>query len=158
MSLQVQGLAELRSRLEEQIPQAVMDTLQAQIEKEAEKLVQLMRSKVNQDGIKIDWTWGSTPRGAVSIGTVRGRDYARVAVTIYAMGFTTTGRGIGGTTGDFAAIARWAEFGTAERFHKSGKYTGRIQTGAYFYPSYRERKRAIKTNVTRAIKRGIKSA
>lgn len=159
----IQGLAELRARLNERIPQAVMETLRDQIEKEAQKLVGQMQAKVTQEGIKIDWTWGDTPAGAVSIGTVRNNSYARLAVTVYAMGFSNEGKGAGHypLPAGFPAIARWAEFGTADRFQwktGNGKYTGRIQEGAYFYPTYRERRKNIRSNITRAIKRGIKNA
>ena len=156
MTLTVQGAQRLTNYLTKQIPEAVLKTVAEQMEKEAEKLVQMMRQDVPQEGITVEWTWGDAPAGSITIGTFRGREYGRLVITVYAMGDTKTGRGIGGKTGPFPALARWAEFGTAERFHKSGKYTGRIKTGPFFYSNYRERRDSIKRNVSRAVTRGIK--
>jgi hypothetical protein len=56
--------------------------------------------------------------------------------------------------------AGWFEFGTAERFHKSGKSVGRITARPYFFPAFRlHRKaagRAIRAALRKAIRNGAK--
>lgn len=171
ISAEAQRLAELKAYLTDKVPQAVFDELDVQIDKETDIITTLMLSRVPQKGIEIGKTnggGGAVPAGAVTFSTKnpRGRAFARVGYTVYALGKTMTGRGgVDIQPGPFPAIARWVEFGTAQRFttgkrtQPAGLWRGKLRSGqSYFFSSYRERKRAIKTNITRAIKRGLQRA
>lgn len=134
------------------LPKAIEETITTQLEKEADKLVKEMRLFLGvswpalQDDIEINWTWGDAPAGAVSIGTVRGRESASIGVTIYAR--AKSGSGI---------AAQWFEFGTAERVQKTtGRRTGRIVAGPFFYPPYRANRQRIRNNLRSALRRAVR--
>lgn len=131
----------------------VRDRLVDAVERQAEAVCIEMRAMlaIQYPGVaaqvEIDWTWGEDmPRGAITVGkTGRGRDAERIAVTIYA----TSKQGSG-----FSAA--WFEFGTAPRFTKSGKGTGRIIAGPFFYPVYRANRQRIANNLRATLRRAIK--
>lgn len=149
----VQGVAKFKARMRN-IPEVVRAEIVKQLEKEAGKVVAFMASLNPLPGtIRIDWTWGDTPAGAVTIGTVRGQEHDRIAITIYATASTSK------YPGGIAAIARWWEFGTAPRRQKTtGRYTGYIPASPFFYPAWRAERRRVKGNIARAVKRGFKKA
>ncbi|EBA06002.1 hypothetical protein [Sagittula stellata] len=95
--------------------------------------------------VDIGWTWGDAPRGSITVGKVGGRETDQIAVTIYA----TAKQGSG-----FSAA--WFEFGTAERFTKDGKSTGRITAGPYFFPVYRANKRRVLTSLRSTLRRAVR--
>ncbi|TMV84480.1 HK97 gp10 family phage protein [Thioclava sp. BHET1] len=137
------GLDKLHARFQE-IPERVRDEVTAEIEKIAEDMVRQIRSVVPVRGITIGWTWGDAPRGAIVIKQVRpdAASYGKVKVTIYAVGRHVA--------------ARWFEFGTAPRFQRSGKSTGRIMAQPFFFPVYRANKSQARARLSRAVTRGFK--
>lgn len=142
----VKGASQLHQRFK-RVPKLVRDEISAQLEKEATKLVAEMNSIKPLPEIQVGWTWGDAPKGALTIGKVANREYAKVSITIYA----TSANGSG-----FSAA--WFEFGTAPRFHKSGKSTGQITASPFFWPVYRANKKRIRGNVSRAVTRAMKKA
>lgn len=147
----VKGLASTNRRLRK-IPKVVKQELVSQLEKEAGKVVALMTALKPIPEIEIGWTWGDAPAGSVTLGTVRGRSFEQIKITIFATAKTSE------FPGGFAAVAGWFEHGTKERFTDSGAYRGRIAASPYFFPAWRAERTRVKGNVTRAIKRGFKKA
>jgi hypothetical protein len=149
----VNGVAQLRAKFA-RVPDLVKDELVAALEKSARELVSEMNAIKPIPEITIGWTWGDVPKGALKIGEFRGNDYGRLSIKVYAEAHTSEYM----TETGFPAVARWFEFGTAERFHKSGKSTGRITARPYFYPTMRANKSRIKGRITRAVNKGMKRA
>lgn len=145
----VQGLAELSRKLKA-IPNSVLEEVTAQLEKEAGKIVSEMNALKPIPEITVGWTWGDAPAGAVTIGQVRGREFGRIAITIFATANTKKG--------SRPAIARWFEFGTKDRYHDSGKYTGKISQSPYFFPVWRSNRTRFRGNLSRAVTRGVRKA
>ncbi|RMF11096.1 MAG: HK97 gp10 family phage protein [Alphaproteobacteria bacterium] len=56
-----------------------------------------------------------------------------------------------------APHAHLVEFGTAERFHKSGKSVGSAPAQPFLFPAYRIMKRRIKGRMSRAITKSLKA-
>lgn len=139
---EVQGLATLERRWS-RVPQLVRDAVREAMEQLATDIVADMNRVKPLDDIKIDWTWGGAPSGAMVLGSVSGGDYATMRITIYARGDTFN--------------AGWFEFGTAPRYHKSGKYVGQIAATPFFYPIWRVWRRRAKGRITRAISKALKS-
>lgn len=143
----VKGQAALRAKFN-RVPEMVKTEIMAAMEKSANELVADMNALKPLPEITIDWTWGDIPAGALKIGTFKGAEYGRMAIKVYATASKSR-------VGDFPAIAAWFEFGTAERFHKSGKSVGRITAQPYFFPAFRSNKTRIKGRLTRALKKGL---
>ena len=124
-------------------PEVVRKDLKVAIEKAAESVVQDMRifNPLPND-IEIGWTWGDAPDGAITVSSFKGTEFDWIKVTIYAKG------------DNFPAA--WFEHGTANRFHKSGKSTGRIVASPFFYPVFRANKSRIKSRISRALRAAIK--
>lgn len=146
----VQGVSALNRRLMS-IPQKVRVEVVAQMEKEANKLVQEMRSLRPAREIIIDWTWGDAPAGSVTIGQVGQNRFGKIAITVYA-----TARKNGRA---FPNLAAWFEFGTGPRSQrKTGRYTGVMPASPYFFPVYRANRSRIRGSISRAVTRGVKKA
>lgn len=122
------------------MPQAVQIAARAEMEKQATKIVSLMKSvapvlkqpdaRRRAGALKdsIGWTWGDAPKGSVSLGSVSGG--SGLVITIYA----------GSSNGaDDAFYARWIEFGTVK-----------MQAQPFFYPSVRIGKRGFVAAINRA--------
>lgn len=143
----VTGTAQLRARFK-RVPEIVRRELSAQMEKEAEKLVAEMNSVKPTARIDIGWTWGDAPKGSLTIGSFKGREFGKLKVTIYAVGDDIP--------------AEWFEFGTSTRFHKTGKNagrsTGKMPATPFFWPIYRANRRRIRTNLSRAVSRAMRKA
>jgi HK97 gp10 family phage protein len=143
---QVEGLGRLTRKLH-LIPAKVIEAAEASLEASAEQLVQMMRRLAPKDSgdlaASIGWTWGDAPKGALVIGTFRGkgggaRAKANLVITVYA----------GGKGPGFDAFyARFQEFGTVK-----------MRANPFFFPAYRARKRAIRSKLTRDVKKAIRSA
>lgn len=127
------------------IPVVLQVAAREALEGEARGMVAAMNRVKPLPEIEIDWTWGDTPAGSISIGQVRGKAFGVLRITIYAKAPQGSG---------FSAA--WFEFGTAERKHGSGKFTGRIAASPYFYPVYRSRKKASRAAINRKIKAAYK--
>lgn len=145
------GQAELHARFK-RIPKLVREELTKILEQEANKVVSEMNALRPIPEIEVAWTWGEAPEGALTIGRVGSREFGKLVVTIYA-----TARSEGHPQG-FNALAAWFEFGTAERFHKSGKYVGEIYAAPYFWPVYRANKKRILARLRRAVNRVMRKA
>lgn len=160
----VQGLDALNRRWGA-VPERVKEAVRQELEAQAERIVQEMRSiapkRTGRLAASINWTWGRAPAGSMTIGTVSaggkraGSKYATMSITLYAGDSTTTARQrrASGTrrrdanrSGYFDAnYARYLEFGTS-----------RMRARPFFYPVWRARRRSVKTRVARAISKAIK--
>ena len=127
------------------IPEKIERAVVAEIEVQAAKVVADMKRLVPVDSgalrDSIGWTWGDAPKGSVTIGTVRGRSSLRVGVTVYA---GTRNKSLG--KGD-AFYARFQEFGTVK-----------MAANPFFFPAWRANRSRVKAALSRAAKRGAKSA
>lgn len=144
----VKGLAKFKTRMRK-APQILRDEVVLSMQRTAEKVTKEMRvfNPLSDADIEINWTWGDAPPGSIKIGKVGAREYEKIAITIYAR--SPSGSGFN---------AAWFEFGTAERFHKSGKSTGRITAQPFFYPVYRANKSRIKSTIRAAVRRAVKKS
>ena len=147
----VNGVARLRAQFNK-VPNLVLEEIHKVLEKSARQTVAEMNALKPWPEIQIDWTWGDVPAGALSIGTVRGKEYGRVSIKIFATATSSE------FPSGFAALTFWAEFGTDPRYHKSGKYTGRITAQPYFYPVLRSNEDLLVGRIKRAVNKGMKRA
>jgi len=140
----VQGMDALKRRFD-QVPQKVRDALAKQLEAEATKIVMQMKTLVPVDTgalrDSIDWTWGDAPAGSLSIGKVRGRQYGKVSITVYA---GTRDKSLGDAD---AFYARFQEFGTVK-----------MAASPFFYPTWRANKTRVKSALSRAVKKAARAA
>ncbi len=142
----VLGLKSLNRKLTRTIPDRVRKRTQAAMEKGATELVAMMKALAPfEDGDlrnSIGWTWGAAPAGSFTLGTVGGRDYSTMRITIYAGNektIVTNARGV-----EFQnAILQ--EFGTED-----------MPPSPYFFVSWRTLRRRVKSRITREMKKGIK--
>lgn len=134
----VQGLSALKSRFDA-IPKAVREAVKAEMEKQAEAVVEMMRRLAPRDQgdlIKsINWTWGDAPKGAMTVGKVHGREYGTMRITIYA----------GGSKDSFHAV--FQEFGTRK-----------MAANPFFFPAWRTRRKRIKAGISRAMNKAIRAS
>lgn len=134
----VKGLTEFNRRWSA-IPVNVRKAARETLEQNAEELVSEMK-RVAPKGVSLDlvnsigWTWGDAPEGAMVIGTVGGKEYSTLRVTIYAGGAD-------------AFYAVFQEFGTKD-----------MPANPFFYPVWRTRKRRVKSRLTRNINKAIKES
>jgi len=121
------------------IPASVRERVRFAMQDQADKIVEDMFNAAPQgDTLRlagsIGWTWGEAPAGTMVLGTVGGRDYASMKITIFAGG------------GD-AFYARFQEFGTVN-----------MTANPFFYPVWRARRRRARSAITRAIRKGVAEA
>jgi len=134
----VKNLAKFQRRMRA-IPLSVRLEVTRQLEKEAEKIVRLMKAFAPKGATlelveSIGWTWGDVPKGAITVGKVATSEYDRIAIKIYAGG------------GD-AFYAKFHEFGTVK-----------MAANPFFFPVWRAERRRARNNIKRAARRGIKKA
>ncbi|ETX26439.1 HK97-gp10 family putative phage morphogenesis protein, partial [Roseivivax isoporae] len=113
----VKNLAKFQRRMRA-IPLSVRLEVVRQLEKEADKIVKLMKAFAPKGATRqlvesIGWTWGDAPKGAITVGKVARNEYDRIAITIYAGG------------GD-AFYAKFQEFGTVN-----------MAANPFFFPVWR---------------------
>lgn len=141
----VQGLDKLTRKLTVTIPQRVQEATRKAMEKGAEETVQMMKRLVPVESgalrDSIGWTWGDAPAGSFSIGTVGGREYGTLRITIFAGNEQTKV----GNRKQFQ-LARLQEFGTQA-----------TAANPYFYPSWRTMRKRVKSRITREMRKAIKS-
>ena len=139
----VEGLTAFQRKMA-LIPKSVTDELRKELEKQASELVAMMQRvvPVDQGNLRasIGWTWGAAPEGSMSVGTVAASAESDLRITIFA---GQTGKKKDGGT----FYARFQEFGTKN-----------MAANPFFFPSYRAKRRTIRSAMTRAIKRGLKNA
>lgn len=131
----VQGLDRLNARFAA-IPAKVREAAKAELERSAAEIVATMKrfAPVDTGAVResIGWTWGDAPEGTMKIGTVGGKAYGALSITIYA-------------GGKEAFYARFQEFGTRE-----------MRAHPFFFPAWRAHKKKVKARLTRAINKAIK--
>mgnify|MGYP001180951980 CR=1 FL=1 len=134
--MSVEGLEQFRRRWGA-VPDAVRAAVATELEAIATALVADMRRLAPKDkgtlAESIGWTWGDAPKGTMVVGTVGGREYGTLRITIYAGG------------GD-AFHATFQEFGTVA-----------MSANPFFYPAWRARRRGVKSRITRAINKALMS-
>lgn len=134
---QVEGLEYFKRRWD-RIPEAVRAEVTGALEALAKEIVADMRRLAPKDegdlAASIDWTWGDAPAGSLSIGSVDGRAYGALSLTIYA-------------GGEKEFYARFQEFGTVN-----------MPANPFFFPIWRAWKPEVKRRINRAITRALKKA
>ncbi len=140
--MSVDGLDRLEARFN-RIPKAVVDANVRAMEKGADEIVAMMKRivPVRSGALRksIGWTWGEAPRGSITIGSVRGRKYGTLRITIYA---GTRDKKLGNMD---AFYARFVEFGTKH-----------AAAHPFFYPSYRALRKRVKNRIVRESRKAIK--
>lgn len=145
----VKGQAAFRRRMQ-RIPERIHRAAKDQMEQEASRIVAHMRNLNDHPAVIIDWTWGEAPSGALALAS---KASGKLTITIYATAKTSE------YPQGFPALARWAEFGTAERFQKStGRHVGKIPASPYFYPGWRSNRDRSKSAIKRAITKAWKAS
>lgn len=133
----VEGLDRFNRRWKA-IPKNARINVRAAMEDAATNIVEEMWSRAPyDDGVlaaSIGWTWGEAPAGALTIGTVGGREYGAMRITIFAGG------------GD-AFYARFQEFGTQD-----------MPANPFFYPVWRVRRKNVRSRISRAISKAIRES
>jgi len=153
----VTGLKELEKKLTVVFPKLVEQRVKEALEKAANDVVAQMKTRApvyaGPPEIRSDkrhkgepvipgalrdsiaWTWGDAPKGTVTLGAVKTSQFTKdgtTKLTIYC--------------GDRKAFyARWVEFGTR-------KWKG----SPFFFSTWRNNKRKVKGQLTRAIRKAIK--
>lgn len=95
---------------------------------------------------EVAWTWGDAPAGAVTLQKFGGRETDAIALTIYAK--ARQGSGIS---------LNWFEFGTAPRVQKkTGRQTGRITAGPFFFPAWRANRKQMRTALLRTLRTAVR--
>lgn len=140
------NLARLERKIR-RLPDAAKAEIKAAMEAGAEDIVALARSLApEEDGDlrkSIGWTWGTAPRGSISLGQLIGSALGKeLTITVYA-------------GDDTAFYARWVEFGTKPH-ENEGRFAGTKHPGTaahpFFYPSYRANKKGVKARIRRAAR------
>jgi HK97 gp10 family phage protein len=133
----VDGLREFERKFA-QIPELVRAQVRAELEEIAEQVVAQMYAQAPHStgdlAGSIQWTWGDAPAGALTIGTVGGREFGSMRITIFAGG------------GD-QFYARFQEFGTVN-----------MPASPFFFPVWRVNRRRVRGRITRAIKKAVRLA
>lgn len=140
----VKGVTAFHARLvavPDKIRKAVVPVMEAQ----ATKIVAEMKRLVPVDkGVlrdSIGWTWGSAPKGAVTLGSVGGSPRAALRITIYA---GTRDKSLGGAD---AFHAVFQEFGTKK-----------MAASPFFWPAWRRGRSGAKSAISRAVRKALKDA
>lgn len=133
----------LRRKLHE-VRKRVEVAVKAQMEIYAAMLVAEMRFLVPVDSgalrDSIGWTWGTAPKGSMSIAAIKGRRGPGLYISIYV---GTRDKSLG--AGD-AFYARWQEFGTKD-----------MPANPFFYVVWRANRRRVRSGISRAAKKAAKS-
>jgi HK97 gp10 family phage protein len=136
---QVDGVEALVARIRA-IPDKVTESAREFLEAKAQEIVEMMQRLVPKESFalwaSIGWTWGDAPEGSMVIGKVKGgkgagKEYASLAITIYA-------------GGGKAFYGRFQEFGTKN-----------MPANPFFFPAYRAKRASVKSGLTRVIKKAV---
>lgn len=140
----------------------IRDEVSRQLEKEAEKIVSVMRAMAPiKDGdlvASIGWTWGDAPTGSVTLGVVRGNEFEQLRVTIYAGGTGKTSR-----TQDRASGSRKRDQGRGGTFESDNVFyqefgTLKMPANPFFFPAWRTERARVKANLNNAVRRAVKKS
>jgi HK97 gp10 family phage protein len=149
----IEGLDRLNRKLA-RLPIVAQRKIRDAMSDGADEIVAMMKALVPVDSgdlkDSIAWTWGSAPKGALTLATVRGRGIRSTGsentITIYA-------------GNSEAWYARFVEFGTAAHT-AGGMFAGAtipaIPASPFFFVSYRANRKRVKGRITRAINKAAK--
>lgn len=156
----VTGLKQFQDRFNN-IPKAVRRAVRAEMEDIADDLVAQMFGEAPQLtgdlAGSIGWSWGDAPAGSLVLGSFGDRRYGTMRIVVFAGGGEATSRlqnRASGTrardqnrSGEFLTdVALFQEFGTQN-----------MPANPFFFTVYRANKRRIKSRITRAINKAIKT-
>lgn len=131
------GTQALHKRMQA-VPDRIRKEIKATLEGYAAQVVAEMKSltPVESGELRdsIGWTWGDAPAGSFTVGSVRGGEYGKISITIYA-------------GNKEAFYAHMQEFGTIN-----------MAANPFFFPVYRANKRRIMAGITRAVKKGMRAS
>lgn len=153
MTTKVIGLDKLNRKLA-LLPIVARKRIREAMQQGADEIVAMMKSLVAVDSgdlrDSIGWTWGSAPKGALTIATVRGQGMRSTGgeniITIYA--------------GNADAYhGRFVEFGTAAHT-AGGMFAGAtipaIAASPFFFVSFRANRKRVKGRITRSVNKAAK--
>lgn len=147
----ITGQARLRLKFGRVI-ESIKDEVVDQIDKEANILVNEIDAAkwpttTSEFGneIEVGSTWGDVPRGAITTRSNGRSTFDVIRKRVWARAPSESGWD-----------ARWFEFGTKPRFTKTGKFTGIMPVLSFFWPTYRKRRKNMRSNITRAVRRGVR--
>lgn len=134
----------------ERMPQAVRQAVEAALPAAAAELVSLQKRLAPFD----------TGALRASIRQEPSKTAEGYGVNVVAGGTTGTRREVREGSGVFTDTARLIEFGTKKHRNK-GKFAGSLHPGTtarpFFFPAYRAIKKRLKSKLSAAIRKGIKS-
>jgi bacteriophage HK97-gp10 putative tail-component len=140
----VKGVRALRRRFAK-VPQNVKDEAVVVLERYANRIVIDMKNlvPVKEGDLRdsIGWTWGEAPAGSLTIGKVFGNQFGKIKITIYAGNKKTI---VTNKAGIEFQNARIQEFGA--------------NATPFFFPPYRANRGAVKSALTRAVRKGFKKS
>ncbi len=146
----VEGVEALRRRLG-RVTKEIERQLRPELEKAARQIVAQMNAVKPLPNIQIAWVWGKPPAGTLSLGSVAASKGDREFISIYATATSSE------YPGGFPALARWFEFGTAQRYQANGKSVGAITAQPYFFPVYRANRGKVVSAIRRKVRQAVKS-
>ena len=142
----VEGIAAFRDRYTRKFPAELRRQVRIDLEKWADELVDLMKHRAPKKEHKlvnsIGWTWGDAPAGSFTIGTVGGREYATMRITVFAGNETTM---VTNKRGIKFQNAWLQEVGTKN-----------MPANPYFFNSHRKLKKRGKSRLTRGVTKVVK--
>lgn len=163
----VQGLAELERRFR-QIPDEVRAEVAQRMERLADRIVAEMRARApKRTGAlarSINWTWGSAPKGAMTLGSVGGGGrrpdarYGAMRITIYAGGTPETLRKQRRSSGTRASDKKRSGTFDANNALYQEFGTSRMAANPFFFPVWRARRRDVSGAVRAGVKAGLSKA
>lgn len=130
------GRAKLQRKLD-RLPKVAKDMIRDAMAKQADDIVQFMKSLVNTESgdlrDSIGWTWGrKVPKGATVVAAVKQALGGDLIITIYA-------------GSEKAYYARWVEFGTQK-----------TRAHPFFYVAWRARRRKTRRAINKAVRDSAK--
>lgn len=133
----VDGVPAFRRFMYQTVPDAVRSAARDALEKGAQELVDHIQSMAPVDDgfllASIGWTWGEPPKGSIALDDLAPAEDPSMRIVVYA-------------GSELAFYARWVEFGTSKAPAQS-----------FFWPAYRALRSRIKSRITRAINKAIRS-
>jgi len=133
----VDGVVAFRRFMYQTVPDAVRTAARDALEKGAQELVDYIRSLAPVDDgfllASIGWTWGEPPKGSIALDDLAPAEDPSMRIVVYA-------------GSELAFYARWVEFGTSK-----------ARAHPFFWPAYRALRSRIKSRITRAINKAIRS-
>lgn len=126
----------------QKLPTEIEAEIRKAMEAQADEIVEMMRRLAGDPKIiaSIGWRWGArAPAGSMSVASVQSSRSRGMTITIFAGGGS-------------AFYAKWWEFGTDPRFHKTGKSTGQMKAKPFFFVSFRANRKRARSRVQAAMR------